>query len=149
LLVDDQQALERIFAETTLPICAHCEDEATVRANSAKFAGTRNVADHSRIRDPQAAIVATRRAMDLSFRHRHRFHILHMSTGAETELMIDHRSLVTAEVCPHHLFFSVDDYARLGTRIQMRTMRLIRWMKSDSLTPDRRRVCPPSKTRSP
>ena len=34
LLVDQQQALERIFAETTLPICAHCEDESTVRANA-------------------------------------------------------------------------------------------------------------------
>jgi len=33
LLVDEQAALEAIFAETTLPICAHCEDEATVRAN--------------------------------------------------------------------------------------------------------------------
>ena len=33
LLVDDQQALERIFGETELPITAHCEDEATIRAN--------------------------------------------------------------------------------------------------------------------
>ena len=33
LLVDEQAALERIFAETTLPICAHCEDETTVRRN--------------------------------------------------------------------------------------------------------------------
>ena len=30
LLVDDQEKLELIFAETTLPICAHCEDESTV-----------------------------------------------------------------------------------------------------------------------
>ena len=30
-------ALERIFAETTLPITAHCEDEATVRANAERF----------------------------------------------------------------------------------------------------------------
>ena len=33
LLVDEQEALERIFALTTLPITAHCEDETTVRAN--------------------------------------------------------------------------------------------------------------------
>ena len=51
LLVDDQAALERIFAETTLPITAHCEDETTVRANAARLAGTHDVADHSRIRD--------------------------------------------------------------------------------------------------
>lgn len=119
LLVDEQEALERIFAETTLPITAHCEDEATVRANRARLAGTTDVADHSRIRDHQAAIVATRRALDLARRHRHRFHVLHVSTGAETELLADHDDLITAEACPHHLFFSVDDYARLGTLVQM------------------------------
>lgn len=119
LLVDDQQALERIFAETTLPITAHCEDETTVRRNRARLAGTHDVADHSRIRDREAALVATRRAIDLAKRHRHRFHVLHVSTGDETDLLADHANLITAEACPHHLFFNVDDYARLGTRVQM------------------------------
>jgi len=119
LLVDEQAALERIFAETTLPITAHCEDESTVRANAARLASTHDVADHSRIRDHAAALIATRRAMDLAFRHQHRFHVLHVSTGAETELLADHRNLITGEACPHHLLFSVDDYARLGTMVQM------------------------------
>ena len=86
LLVDEQDALERIFSETTLPITAHCEDETTVRANAARLAGTTNVADHSRIRDHEAALTATRRAIDLAFRHKHRFHVLHVSTAAETQL---------------------------------------------------------------
>jgi len=119
MLVDDQAALEAIFAETRLPICAHCEDEATVRANAARLAGTTNVADHSRVRDHAAAIVATRRAIDLAFRHRHRFHVLHVSTGDEADLVADHRGLITSEVCPHHLFFHTGDYARLGTLVQM------------------------------
>jgi dihydroorotase len=119
LLVDDQDALERIFAETALPITAHCEDETTVRANAARLADTHDVADHSRIRDHAAALIATRRAIDLAHRHRHRFHVLHVSTGAETELLADHRNLVTAEACLHHLLFSTDDYARLGTLVQM------------------------------
>jgi dihydroorotase len=91
----------------------------TVRSNSARFAHTRDVADHSRIRDHQAAVVATSRAIDLAHRHRHRFHVLHVSTANEISLIADHRGLVTAEVCPHHLLFCVDDYARLGTLIQM------------------------------
>ncbi len=119
LLVDEQDALERIFGETTLPITAHCEDETTVRANAARLAGTTNVADHSRIRDHGAALTATRRAIDLAFRHKHRFHVLHVSTAAETKLLADHRGLITGEACPHHLLFSVDDYARLGTLVQM------------------------------
>lgn len=119
LLVDGQEDLERIFAETTLPLTAHCEDETTVRANAARLAGTTDVADHSRVRDHQAALVATQRALDLAVRHRHRFHVLHVSTGAETGLLKDHRGLITAEACPHHLLFNVEDYARLGTLVQM------------------------------
>jgi dihydroorotase len=119
LLVDDQEALEQIFAETRLPITAHCEDEATVRANAARLAGTHDVADHSRIRDHQAALIATRRAVDLAVRHRHRFHVLHVSTGAEAEFLADHHRLITAEACIHHLLLNVDDYPRLGTLIQM------------------------------
>ncbi len=119
LLVDEQDALERIFAQTTLPLCAHCEDETTVRANAARLAGTTDVADHSRIRDEAAAVIATTRSIDLAQRHRHRFHVLHVSTAAEIPLIAAAGPFITAEVCLHHLFFCTDDYARLGSRIQM------------------------------
>jgi dihydroorotase len=119
LLVDDQESLERIFAETELPIAAHCEDESTVRANRAHFAASHDVADHSRIRDEKAAVIATRRAVDLAVRHGHRLHVLHVSTAAEVPLIAHRTPYVTAEVCPHHLLFNVDDYARLGSLVQM------------------------------
>lgn len=119
LLVDEQDALERIFAETTLPICAHCEDEATVRANSQRLNGGSKYEDHSKIRDETAAVIATRRAIDLAKRHRHRFHVLHVSTAAETELLRDPQGLITAEACPHHLLFNIDDYERLGSLVQI------------------------------
>jgi dihydroorotase len=119
LLVDQQEALERIFAETTLPICAHCEDEATVRANAQALGGGHDYADHSRIRDERAAVIATKRSIDLAIRHNHRFHVLHVSTAAETELLRDHHHLITAEACPHHLLFNVDDYPRLKSLVQM------------------------------
>ena len=119
LLVDQQEALERIFAETTLPICAHCEDEETVRANRDRLNGGTSIQDHSRIRDEAAAVIATKRAIDLAIRHRHRFHVLHVSTAAETEFLRDPQGLITAEACPHHLFFNIDDYERLGSLVQM------------------------------
>ncbi len=119
LLVDSQDALERIFGETSLPLTAHCEDETTVRANAQRFAGTTDVAVHSQIRDHAAAVIATRRALDLAKRHCHRFHVLHVSTAQETELLTDHAGLITAEACPHHLLLNVDDYGRLGTLAQM------------------------------
>ncbi|MEM9555461.1 MAG: dihydroorotase [Acidobacteriota bacterium] len=128
LLVDDQEALERIFAEGSLPITAHCEDETTVRANRERLRELKgdalDVTDHSRIRDHAAARIATARAIDLAERHGRRFHVLHVSTADEVELVRAHleraaERLITAEACTHHLFFSIDDYERLGTRAQM------------------------------
>ncbi|MFY9256460.1 MAG: dihydroorotase [Fuerstiella sp.] len=119
LLVDQQEDLERIFAETTLTICAHCEDEATVRANSERLSGGSAFIDHSSIRDHKAAIIATKRAVDLAERHNHRFHVLHVSTAQEVEFLKTTSDLITAEACPHHLLFNVDDYERLGSLVQM------------------------------
>ena len=122
LLVDSQDALETIFAETTLPICAHCEDETTVNSNAEKFAGSTDVATHSKIRDHEAAKIATTRAIDLAERHQHRFHVLHVSTADEVELIRQAKTrhdLITGEACPHHLFFSIDDYPRLGSLVKM------------------------------
>ena len=119
LLVDQQEDLERIFAKSTLPIAIHSEDEDTVRRNAQRYAGVEDVAVHSRIRDHQAAIIATRRTIDLAERHERRVHILHVSTGDEADLIAQHPRFVTGEVCPHHLLFSVEDYERLGSRVQM------------------------------
>ena len=119
LLVDEQAALEKIFAESTLTICAHCEDETTVRANAAKYANETDIAFHSKVRDHEAAKIATARAIDLAQRHNHRFHGLHVSTADEIELIQNGGPLITSEVCPHHLFFNVDDYPRLGSLIKM------------------------------
>ena len=119
LLVDEQSALETIFTETSLPICAHCEDETTVRSNAEKYKDSTDVADHSKIRDHEAAFIATQRSIDLAERHQHPFHVLHVSTAAEIDLIANASDLITAEVCPHHLFFNVDDYERLGSLVKM------------------------------
>jgi len=42
-----------------------------------------------------------------------------VSTAAEIDLFREHDSLLTAEACPHHLLFNVNDYPRLGTLVQM------------------------------
>ena len=64
-------------------------------------------------------MIATRRATDLAIRHKHRFHVLHVSTAAELEILAEPSPYITAEACLHHLFFNIDDYDRLGSRIQM------------------------------
>jgi len=119
LLVDNQRALEKIFAESDLPICAHCEDESVIYHNSIRHNAAGGVHNHSLIRDEIAAEVSTRRATALAIKHNHRFHVLHVSAARELPIIADHRNLITAEVCLHHLMFNVDDYAEHGTLVQM------------------------------
>lgn len=119
LLVDEQEALEEIFAQTTLPIAAHCEDETLVQANAAALDGGQDISDHSKIRNAEAAAKSAARTIDLARRHKHRFHLLHVSSAAECEVLRERPEWVTAEACPHHLFFDTTDYARLGSRVQM------------------------------
>ena len=45
--------------------------------------------------------------------------MLHVSTADEVELIAAGGDLISAEVCPHHLFFNVEDYDRLGSLIKM------------------------------
>lgn len=119
LLIDKPDVLERIFAETRLPISAHCEDEDTIKANAERIGKTTNVTQHSVIRDEQAAMEATRRATNLALQYDHRLHVLHLSTAAEAALLSEYQKLITAEVCPHHLLLNVEDYMRLGTLAQV------------------------------
>ncbi|MFO0939133.1 MAG: amidohydrolase family protein [Pirellulales bacterium] len=90
-----------------------------MRANRLALGENLTIHDHSRIRDVQAAVIATRRAIDLSLRHKHRFHVLHVSTADELPVIQGKSPWITAEVCPHHLFFSTKDYDTLGSLVQM------------------------------
>jgi dihydroorotase len=120
LLVDKSEDLERIFASGTRLIAVHAEDESRIRQRSLLFSGRTDPAAHSEIRDNQCALLATELALSLSKRYRRRLHILHLSTREEVALLEkDKPPWVTAEVIPNHLLLNINDYAKLGTRVQM------------------------------
>ncbi|MBU2816217.1 amidohydrolase family protein, partial [Acidithiobacillus ferrooxidans] len=87
LLVDKEEDLDRIFAHGRKLIAVHAEDEARIRERRAQFSGSCEPADHSRIRDEESALMATRRAVRLSKKYQRRLHILHLSTAVETEFL--------------------------------------------------------------
>jgi dihydroorotase len=126
MLVDSPSTLERVFAESPLLIATHCEDEATVRDNlaryKAEYGDALSAAFHPKIRDVQACLRSSTLAVDMARKHGTRLHILHISTRDELELFDNQLPLeqkrITAEVCVHHLYFSADDYARLGNDIK-------------------------------
>ena len=70
-------------------------------------------------RDAEAALGCTRRLVRIARETGARIHVLHISTGDEIDFLRDHKDVASCEVTPHHLTLSAEDYARLGTRLQM------------------------------
>lgn len=120
LLVDQESALEPIFAKGDRLIAVHAEDQDRINQRKKEFAGTTDPAMHSVIQDSQAALNATQLALKLAAKYQRRLHILHLSTGAEADLLRQSKpAWVTAEVTPQHLLLNTGDYAKLGTLLQM------------------------------
>lgn len=120
LLVDEEAALEPIFAEGDRLIAVHAEDQARIRERRRLFPNPSDPALHSEIQDSTVALNATRLALKLSKKYRRRLHILHLSTAEEAELLrADKPEWVTAEVTPQHLLLNVEAYAKIGTLAQM------------------------------
>jgi dihydroorotase len=119
LLVDEEDALDRIVARLSRRASFHAEDEARLKARM----GIRRKGDpasHPEWRDPEAALIATRRLTALAEKHGKRVHILHISTAEEMAFLAGHKKYVTVEVTPHHLTLEAPDcYARLGAYAQM------------------------------
>ena len=126
MLVDNTEALDKIFSKTKLLIATHCEDEATIRANSAiykeRYGDNVPMSAHPLIRSAEACYLSSSKAAALAAKHDTRLHILHISTAKETELFRNDIPLkdkrLTAEACIHHLWFTDADYDNKGTYIK-------------------------------
>ncbi len=120
LLVDEEAALEPIFAAGSRLIAVHAEDQARIAERRLAFAGSTNPAVHSQIQDNQAALNATQLALKLSKKYQRRLHILHLSTAEEADLLRQEKpAWVTAEVTPQHLLLNTQAYETIGTLAQM------------------------------
>ena len=120
LLVDEETALDPIFAKGDRLIAVHAEDQARIRDRRAQFAGRTDPAVHSQIQDNQAALNATQLALKLSQKYHRRLHILHLSTAEEADLLRHEKpAWVTAEVTPQHLLLNTSAYETIGTMAQM------------------------------
>lgn len=127
MLVDNFSTLEEIFKRSPIPVAAHCEDEAIIRANTGimrdKYGEDVPVDMHPFIRSAEACYCSSELAVSLANKYNTRLHITHLSTAVELGLLGNSLPLkqkrITAEACTHYLWFCDDDYARLGTRLKV------------------------------
>jgi dihydroorotase len=125
MLVDNSDILNKLFAEIQMIIAAHCESEEIIQANkeyyTQLFGEDLDISFHSKIRSCEACFASSSKAVELAKKHHTRLHLFHLSTAKEMELL-EAKPLkekrITGEVCVHHLWFSDEDYARLGNRIK-------------------------------
>ncbi len=124
MLVDDDDALERIFKESPCLIAAHCEDEEIIKHNAELYKEMvdREIVEakaplHPKIRTETACYLSSSKAIDLAEKADAKLHILHISTEMELELFRNDIPLkdkkITAETCPHYLRFDDDDYRKM------------------------------------
>ena len=128
MLVDKQQALERIFKTCKLPLMAHCEDTDIINRNMAEvkqaWGDDPQVSLHPLIRSEEACLASTRKAVELAKKYGTRLHVAHISTAEELDLFPACRDSVatnriTAEACVGHLYFTQLDHERLGAKIKV------------------------------
>lgn len=127
MLVNDPDALDKLFSKAKKLIVAHCEEESIVQANlrnyKAECAGTERetAALHPQIRNTEACFVSTYKAIERARKYKTRLHIAHISTATELDLLSNmplEKKHVTAEVTPNHLWFDDRDYETLGNLIK-------------------------------
>ena len=126
ILADQPAMLEKLFAAHKGLIAIHSEKEAIIEKNEElyreKYGENVPIACHPLIRSEQACYEATERAIGLAEKHGARLHILHLSTAKETNLFRNDIPLedknITTEVSVHHLWFTDQDYERLGVLIK-------------------------------
>lgn len=140
MLVDSETTLEGLFSACPMLIATHCEDEATITANSeaakAKYGEDVPISEHPIIRNDEACYLSSSMAAGLAKKHGTRLHILHISTEKEIALFDNSIPLkdkkITAEACIHHLTFNDSMYNEKGT--------LLKWNPAVKSEQDRQAV---------
>ncbi|MER9998632.1 dihydroorotase [Mesorhizobium sp. M0051] len=118
LLVEDDEGVASILRNTRRRAAFHSEDEFRLRERlNERIDG--DPSSHPVWRDEIAALRCTERLVCIARNVRARIHVLHISTAEEILFLEQHKDVATCEATPHHLTLSADDYARLGTLIQM------------------------------
>lgn len=125
MLVDNRDVLEEIFSSFKGTIALHCEDEATIKANTAlykeKYGDAASAELHPIIRSAEACYKSSSLAAEMAHKLGAKIHILHISSGIETRIFEKKKledKKVTAEACIHHLWFTDKDYAAKGNFIK-------------------------------
>jgi dihydroorotase len=137
ILSNYPEYLEKLFSRSESLIALHSEDDAIISQNTHFYKNLYGdnipIQLHAKIRDESACLTSTKRIVELAKKHHNRLHVFHVSTLSEANLFESKipisKKRITAEACIHHLWFSDQDYDKLGA--------LIKWNPSIKTSEDK------------
>jgi dihydroorotase len=119
LLVADDDGVREVLRHVKRRATFHSEDEYRL-VERRPLARTGDWTSHPEVRDPESAIMSTRRLVGLARETGARIHVLHVTTAEEIEFLAGHKDVATVEVTPQHLTLDGDEaYDRLKGLAQM------------------------------
>lgn len=119
LLVADDDGVREVLRHVKRRATFHSEDEYRL-VERRPLARTGDWTSHPEVRDPESAIMSTRRLVGLAKETGARIHVLHVTTAEEIEFLAHHKDVATVELTPQHLTLDGDEaYDRLKGLAQM------------------------------
>lgn len=115
LCLNDEEKLEKLFADAKILIATHCEDDATIKIQLEQY--KKIYGDnipfnlHSKIRNKVACIKSSEKAVQLADKYKTKLHICHVSTFEELGIIEKAKRTnenLSAEACVNYLFFTED-----------------------------------------
>lgn len=125
MLVDEGNALGRLFSIKGKPVLVHCEDEATIKSNLQaaveKYGDDIPFEEHENIRSRRACIISSIKALEKAIANGTRLVLCHISTKEEIEMVRAAKTSnpgIIAETSCNYLWFCNEDYSRLGSEVK-------------------------------
>lgn len=125
MLVDEDSSLAKLFSIKEKPVLVHCEDEAIIKASLAaaeeRYGEDIPFGEHENIRSRHACIRSSIKALEMAMKHGTRLVLCHISTKEELNMVKAAKDInpeIVAETSCNYLWFSNEDYARLGSRVK-------------------------------
>ena len=132
MLLEEEKELEKVFRKAKQKnkiVILHAEDEKIIRKNmeKAKNKNWNDIKYHNEIRSEKAEVTAIKKALKLQKKIGNKIHFLHVSTKKGLQEIIKAKkrtpkavfaqtfgkSLISCEVCPHHLFLNQSHLKKL------------------------------------
>lgn len=125
MLVNSKDTLTDLFKIKSRPVLVHCEDEDTIKANIQaaveKYGDDIPFTEHEHIRSRKACIKSSLKALEMAIKEGTRLVLCHISTKEELEMVraakLNNPDIIAETSC-NYLWFSNEDYLRLGSRVK-------------------------------